>query len=163
MRVCPKCGADNADDCKFCVSCGNAFPEEQPEQVVEPETVVEDAPVYTMPQEPEQVIDDADVNVDGKKSNNTLWLILNIASTVLCCCSNLPSIIGIILAAVGMSKSKNGDEEGALKMQKISMILFIVGIVLALLSALVFFVILPLVGVPFLALFEELMYEMDFY
>lgn len=63
---------------------------------------------------------------------NTLWLILNIVATVLCCCSfsGIASIIGIVFAAMGMSSFNRGDYEDSAKKANIAKILFIVAIAL---------------------------------
>lgn len=108
-------------------------PQETPAQE-EPEQEGYGGPVYTAPQpEPmESMVEDT-----GEKNPATLWLILNIVATVLCCCTNLPAIVGIVFAAIGMSSFKKGDVEDAKSKAKLSMILLIVGVALAIVSTII--------------------------
>ena len=74
----------------------------------------------------------------------TLWLILNIVMTVLCC-GNILGIIGIVYAALGMGAHTRGDYAKMESNTRTSRILFIVGIILGAIGML-FFVIAAAAG-----------------
>ena len=130
MKFCAKCGNANTDEAVFCASCGTpmeqapAAPQASEPVVSVPVTPTYSAPAYSAPMAaaPEEV-----------KNTSTLWLILNIVVTVLCC-GGLFSILGIVFAAMGMGAYKKGDYEEMKKKSKLSMIMFIVGLVLGLIS-----------------------------
>ncbi len=143
MKNCASCGKENLDEAVFCAGCGSplasqSVPEAPPveEPAVEPtvETPVDTAPAEpteapAAPQADAYVYTEPAASAAPAESNKaTLWLILNIVTTVLCCLTNIFSIIGIVFAAIGMSSYKKGDYEDMKKKAKISMILFIVGI-----------------------------------
>lgn len=148
MKNCVSCGKENLDEAVFCSGCGSplaqapeaqaAAPEETAAPAVTEEPVVETAPVTAgepAPQAaPAQSADayaytaPAAPAAPTESNKATLWLILNIVATVLCCLMNIFSIIGIIFAGIGMSSYNKGDYEDMKKKSKIAMILFIVGI-----------------------------------
>lgn len=139
MKYCAKCGNANADEAVFCASCGSpleqapAAPEAAPAPESAPELVPESAPEPSAYSAPTY---DATPAAPAEKNTATLWLILNIVLTVLCC-GNLFGIIGIIFAAIGMGSHGKGNYEDMKKKAKISMIMFIVGIVLGIISIIV--------------------------
>lgn len=168
MKYCTKCGASNEDQARFCANCGQPMPEAEPaapsvDPVVEPpkaqayvpsqevSTPVQETassqqssgysgPVYTAAQP--QVTGSASSAGTTEKGNNpaTLWLILNIVSTVLCCCTNVVSIIGIVFAALGMSSFNKGDIADCESKTKVAKIMFFISLgfgVLSLIIALV--------------------------
>ncbi len=129
MKTCNKCGNSNADEAVFCASCGaplDQAPQAAPEQPAYTAPAYE-TPAYSAP---------AASAVPAEKNKATLWLILNIVLTVLCC-GNIFGIIGIVFAAIGSGSYKKGDYEDMNKKVKISMIMFIVGIVLGLIGLVV--------------------------
>ncbi|MDD4796244.1 MAG: zinc-ribbon domain-containing protein [Eubacteriales bacterium] len=166
MKYCTKCGASNEDQARFCANCGQTMPEAAApsvEPVIEPiveqpqaqeyipsqeasTPVREDVsagqtgsyagPVYTAPQPP--VSGPVDSTAADKGSNPaTLWLILNIVSTVLCCCTNIVSIIGIVFAALGMTAFNKGDAADCESKTKIAKIMFFVSLGFGVLSLII--------------------------
>lgn len=143
MKYCAKCGNANADEAVFCSSCGSpleqapAAPQQSAAPAPEPAAYSAPAP---QPQQPAYTAPAYDTSsaytapaapADGEVKNKaTLWLILNIVATVLCCPSSLFGILGIIFAAIGMGSYKKGDYDDMNKKSKIAMIMFIVAAVL---------------------------------
>ena len=114
MKICNACGATNQDGAVFCAGCGQQLPMDQ-------------APVYAEPAPA----------VQGKNPS-TLWLVLNIVLTVLCCGACVPTItgiIGIIMAALGGSAFNKGDIEGCKGKVKVAKIMFIIGLIFAIIGA----------------------------
>ena len=110
MKTCNNCGTVNQDESTFCSVCGQQLPEAP-------------APVYANPAPAVQ-----------EKNPSTLWLVLNIVLTVLCCGACVPTItgiIGIIMAALGGSAFNKGDIEGCKGKVKVAKIMFIIGMVFA--------------------------------
>ncbi len=151
MKFCSKCGNSNADEAAFCSSCGTplnqapatpAVPEvpqapEVPQPVVETPVAqpVYTAPTYTAPAYDSSAYTAPAAPVEEQKNPATLWLILNIVATLVCCPGSfIFSVIGIILAGMGSSSFKKGDLEDAAKKSKTSMIMFIIGVVVGLLT-----------------------------
>jgi succinate dehydrogenase/fumarate reductase cytochrome b subunit len=144
MKYCSKCGNANADESVFCSSCGT--PMEQapaapaaPQSVPAPEPASYSAPApqqsaYTAPSYDNYSAPTAAVT--ETKNSATLWLILNIVATVLCC-AGLFGILGIVFAAMGMGSFNKGDYEEMQKKSKLSMIMFIIGMVLGVISLIV--------------------------
>ncbi|MDD3242917.1 MAG: zinc-ribbon domain-containing protein [Eubacteriales bacterium] len=131
MKYCTKCGSGNEDQAMFCANCGQAFEQPAAEQPVVEQPVVEqpvEAPAYTEAQ-PAAVVNDPNA-----KNPATLWMILNIVLTVLCCCSNVAAIVGIVFGAIGMSSFNKGNLEDAEAKTKIAKIMFFVGLGLGVLS-----------------------------
>lgn len=163
MKNCASCGKENLDEAVFCAGCGSplasqSVPEAPPveEPAVEPtaETPVDSAPVGApeapaAPQADAYAYTEPAASAAPAQSNKAmLWLILNIVTTVLCCLTNIFSIIGIVFAAIGMSSYKKGDYEDMKKKAKISMILFIVGVAAGVLMLILSFA--GLFAIPFL-------------
>lgn len=134
MKKCEKCGLENSDDSIFCAGCGATLEAAAaPQQPIQPETPAA-AYAYSAPAAP----------APAEKNIATLWLILNIVLTVLCC-GNLLGIIGIIFAAMGMGSFNKGNYEDMKAKTKTAKILFIVGIVLGVIG-LILLIALGVVG-----------------
>jgi flagellar biosynthesis protein FliQ len=136
MKNCEKCGIANTDDAVFCSACGAplaqaSVAEEAPAPVAEPIVTVEpvSAPSYDAYTAPANT-------VPTEKNTATLWLILNIVLTVVCC-GNILGIIGIVFSALGMGAYNKGDYNDMNQKAKIAKILFIVGIVLGVVGLIV--------------------------
>jgi hypothetical protein len=155
MKYCSKCGNANTDEAIFCSSCGSTIDQApaapQPAPAPEPPTYTAPQPVtYTVPQQPiytAPTYDNAYTSPAAPaaeaKNSSTLWLILNIVLTVLCCpFSFIFSVIGIIFAAMGMSSFNKGDFEDMKKKSKISMIMFIVGAAIGLILMIITIVVI---------------------
>lgn len=98
---CPNCGAQNADNAPFCANCGSRFEQQAPAA-----PVYNPAPGYA-PAAPGYV--PAAVTNPGK-GLGIGSMVLGILSLVLWCFYyiSIPgSLVGIILGAVGMKKSKD--------------------------------------------------------
>ena len=135
MKNCGKCGISNADEAVFCSSCG--APLDQASEQPAPAAPVYEAPAYSAPAAPTyETPAYSTPAVPAEKNKATLWLILNIVLTVLCC-GNLFGIIGIVFAAIGMGSYNKGDYEDMNKKVKISMIMFIVGIAMFVIGAII--------------------------
>ncbi len=157
MKYCSKCGNANSDEAVFCSGCGSpleqapAAPQPAPAPEPAPEPVAYTAPVsqptsqqgtYTAPAYDSSAYSAPAAPAGGEVKNKaTLWLILNIVSTVLCC-SGIFGIIGIILAAMGMGSFKRADYEDMNKKSKIAMIMFIIGTVLGLIGEIILIVLI---------------------
>ena len=132
MKFCTSCGANNEDSAVFCASCGNKFAEQETPQA-QAQPVYQAAPSYEA--------NPAPANKGTEEKNPaTLWLILHIALTVLCCCTNVVNIVGIVFAAIAMNKYKQGDVAGGDSNLKIAKILLYVGVGLGVLSGILGFV-----------------------
>ena len=158
MKYCPKCGHSNEDTVQYCGNCGTFLGEAQPAPTapvppVEPvaDPIAPEAPTAEAAPEAEAAPATGYVtdynnayNTSGAgpipaapvSNTATLWLILNIVLTVLCC-GNVVNIIGIVFAALGMSAFNKGDYTQMASQVKISKILFFVGLGLGLLSAII--------------------------
>ena len=166
--ICPACGANLADDLKFCTQCGTALEAapvvEEPvveEPVaeaacdaceVEPEAAQE--PVFDAEIVPESLDFDPEAPIEPEKPADKKPMIFGIISLVLgiislpitCCgytsCFGLPlSIVAIVLGVVGLINSKKADN-------KTARILSIVGVALGALAIVIFVVsfIIGLIG-----------------
>ncbi len=61
-----------------------------------------------------------------KPTDTTLWLIMNIVMTLLCC---MPAgIVGIVLSAMALSKESSHDYKGATEMNKYARLTFFIGL-----------------------------------
>ena len=142
MKFCSKCGNSNTDEAVFCASCGTPLDQAPaapaaPEQPAQPEQPAYTAPTYTAPTYDSSAYTAQAAPVAEQKNSATLWLILNIVATVLCCPNIIVwifSIIGIVTAGLGMSAFKKGDFEEMKKKSKLSMIMFIVAIAIGIVS-----------------------------
>lgn len=132
MKYCAKCGNTNTDEAVFCASCGSPM-----EQAPAAPQAAPEAPAYTAPAYDASAYSAPAAAVTETKNTATLWLILNIVVTVLCC-GGLFSILGIIFAAIGMGSFKKGDYEDMKKKSKLSMIMFIIGLLLGLIFMVIF-------------------------
>jgi uncharacterized membrane protein YvbJ len=115
MKICSRCGAQNGDDSVFCSKCGNsmaASPVMMAQQVNYVQQPVESNP-------------------------GTLWLVLNIVFTVLSCCFNIFTIIGIIFGAISVSKYNKGLYADARSNANVSKWLFIVSIILGVIGVVI--------------------------
>lgn len=148
MKQCNQCSAGNADDALFCSQCGARFEQEYSVPAVPQADAwdpsresrdgvlrpVSDSPqqheappvqsVYTPPVSARQPVD---------KGNSALWLALNIAMAILCCCTlvgSIPAIIGIVFAGMAISKANAGYADTARQYERWAMILFFVTLVL---------------------------------
>jgi hypothetical protein len=104
---CPNCGAQNADNAPFCANCGSRFEQQAPA-----------APTYAPPAAPAYAptgyapaggYTPAPVSNPGK-GLGVAAMILGIISLVLWCTvyvSIFTSIVGLILGAIGLKKSKD--------------------------------------------------------
>lgn len=145
MKYCSKCGNANTDEAVFCAGCGS--PLEQAPTVAQsapaPEPVTYTAPapqqpVYTAPAYDSSAYSAPAAPAGEVKNKATLWLILNIVITVLCCpFSFIFSVIGIIMAGMGMSSFNKGDYDDMNKKSKLSMIMFIIGLAVGLLATII--------------------------
>ncbi len=159
MKYCPKCAHSNEDTVQYCGNCGTFLGEAQsaPEAPIPPvESVAEPVAPEAPAAEATPVVEAAPLSgsytTDYNNAYNTteagqipaapvsntatLWLILNIVLTVLCC-GNVVNIVGIIFAALGMSAFNKGDYTQMASQVKISKILFFVGLGLGLLFAVI--------------------------
>lgn len=151
MKTCANCGRGNADGAVFCQGCGATL-----EQAKAAGAAAGAVQAYSNPAA-------GAVQAGAAEQNKALvWLILNIAATLLCCCANLFGILGIIFAAVGMSSYKKGNYEDMRKKSKLAMIMFIiaaVGLVIGWVAVFLSSFILPvlvamipaLASIPFIA------------
>ena len=128
---------------KFCESCGN--------EINESDTFCSRCgkPLHLVMGEPNNKV---------TNDNNMVGVIGFVTSIVnmLLCCGSL-SIIPLILCGMGIAKSNRTDGEGK--------ILSIIGLVLAILSAFIFFltVLLPMLfAVPMIPIFGEIFEEMSY-
>jgi uncharacterized membrane protein len=150
MKFCAKCGNANTDEAVFCGSCGTPM-EQAPAapptaEAAVPQPAAPAPPAYEAPAYSGAAYAAPAAPAPAEVKNTaTLWLILNIVATVLCCPSALFSIIGLILAAMGMSSFKKGDYEDMRKKAKFAMILFIVTLVLGIIGW-----IITMIGAPVL-------------
>lgn len=139
MKYCAKCGNSNVDEAVFCSSCGSPLdqapaapqpPAPDPTAYSAPATIQQ---TYTAPSYDTSSAYTAPAATTGDVKNKaTLWLILNIVVTVLCCPSALFGILGIIFAGIGTSSFKKGDYVDVGKKSKLAMIMFIIAVVLGL-------------------------------
>lgn len=167
MKYCSKCGSANPDDAAFCAQCGT--PVEQAPAAPQAPQEPAPSTFYSAPAAPEaprEAPAPSAYNTDAgsyftnpapaaqstaqsgpvysaaptQSNPNTLWLILNIVATVLCCCSlsGIASIVGIVFAAMGMSSYNRGDYEDSAKKANIAKILFIVTMALGVLLYIIF-------------------------
>ena len=161
MKYCPKCGHSNEDTVQYCGNCGTFLGEAQPAPAapvppVEPvaDPIAPEAPTAEAAPEAEAAPATGYVtdynnayNTSGAgqipaapvSNTATLWLILNIVLTVLCC-GNVVNIVGIVFAALGMSAFNKGDYTQMANNVKVSKILFFVGLGLGLLMIIGFIV-----------------------
>jgi len=138
MIQCSWCGASNPDESRFCSACGKDVTVPKPEpKVVEPQVVIDQA---VSPQDKELA--------EKAKTQNVIWLVLNIISSLMGCCFVLPlvfGIIGIVFSSQGLSLSKTNVLASKAK-AKTAMIMFIVGISIAVLSWIIYLIVIVLVG-----------------
>ena len=85
--ICKNCGAEVADETKFCQNCG---------AMIEAEPVPAEAPVYEA------------VPVEQPAGPGLVWGILGLAFG----CSFFASFLGIIFSAIGISKAKKYTKQG---------------------------------------------------
>ena len=158
--ICPACGANLADDLKFCTQCGTAL-EAAPvaEEAIAEEAVAEEAcdacafepeavqePVFDAEIAPESLDFDPEAPVEPEKPADKKPMIFGIISLVLgiislpitCCgytsCFGFPlTIAAIVLGVVGFINSKKADN-------KTARILSIVGIALGAVAIVIFVV-----------------------
>ena len=152
---CNKCGLENENGAKFCASCG--APAEQA-----PATPVQEAPVQQQipqqappvqqtppPAQPMQGFNQAPQFSEptfqpgvGTPVNGTVYLVLSIIVTILCC---LPlGIAGIVFATKINQLNLIGDYEGAKKAAKTSMIFTIIGAVSVVVVAIFYFILVAI-------------------
>ena len=151
--ICPACGANLADDLKFCTQCGTAL-EAAPvaEEAIAEEAVAEEAcdacafepeaaqePVFDAEIAPESLDFDPEAPVEPEKPADKKPMIFGIVAIVLgvlgipsgCCfafCGGTPFFIGtVVMSIIGIIGAKKSGNKTAL-------ILSIVGIVLAVLT-----------------------------
>jgi hypothetical protein len=149
MKYCSKCGNANIDEAVFCAGCGSplaqapAAPQPStpaPAPVAAPAAPAPapEKPAYSAPAQPSYAAPAYDAGYTGPdvqtKNTSTLWMILNIAATLLCCPGALFSIIGLIFAIMGSGSFNKGNYEDMAKKTKLSTVLFIVAAVLGLLG-----------------------------
>jgi hypothetical protein len=172
MKKCNKCNYENSDESVFCAGCGSPLeqapaPVEEAPAAEEATQVVESAPVTAdepaAQPVPVQTFDSSAYSAPvtsaapAESNKATLWLILNIVATVLCCCMNVFGIVGIIFAAIGMGSYKKGNYEDMKKKSKIAMILFFIAI-----ASVVLFWILSIVSpmllsfIPFMSNIQDI-------
>lgn len=177
MNKCSKCNFDNFDDAVFCAGCGSPLekapePEAAPPaeaapevaQAPEPEAApaAPEAPAATPEPVPAQAVEPSAYSAysapaapiaPAESNKATLWLILNIVATVLCCCANVFSIIGIIFSAIGMSSYSKGNYEDMRKKANVGKIMFIIGAICVVVGWIVSFV-FPIIfsTLPFLSI-----------
>lgn len=134
MKYCTKCGTPNEDDVLKCTNCGEGFE-------VESETPVAETPdtAYTVPQPAAPLSQNP---IAGEKNPVTLWLILNIVLTAMCCLTNLAGIIGIVFAAIGMGSFNKADMADAQAKAKIAKIMFFIGLGLGILGIILYVVVI---------------------
>ena len=140
--ICPKCGAQLADDSKFCPNCGAAVEAPPVVNAYAPQnntyTYTEPTPVYTAP------VQNAPA---AGNDNSTSVLVFGILGLSFACSFYL-SLLGIIFSAVAKKKAKAyeaayGDTSGKVRVGKrLAKAGTIIGIIL-----LVFFVIYLIVMV----------------
>jgi len=108
--ICPRCGAQNMDGVSFCVSCGAQLPSHTPITPEVPQQNVSygqqqqyQQPQYQQPQQPPPY-GSGSTSSYGNQSNNDMFapknyqteaIIVTIIS-LLCCCSPISVILGII-------------------------------------------------------------------
>ena len=131
MKYCSKCGFSNEDNAAFCASCGENVQDSVPQAPAQAPTET----YYTPPVQTPVYTNQEPVSTDGKNPA-TLWLILNIVATVICC-GNLINIVGIIFAAIGMGSFNKGEYADAESKTKTAKILFWVGLGLGVLSLII--------------------------
>lgn len=159
MKTCSKCGYENPDESVFCAGCGS--PLAQADSTVSETPAAEAAPVTADEPSPQptpvQTIDTSAYTMSSAASapaetnKATLWLILNIVATAVCCCANIFGIVGIIFAAIGMSSYKKGNYEDMNKKAMIAKIMFIIAAV-ALVLGWIIAIVSPLLSfLPFLS------------
>ena len=125
MSFCPSCGANNADDSAFCISCGarlqNNAPQSQPMytqpvQPVSPQPIytqqaytqpVQSQPVYAQPTPVMPVGATLGANDPELAKNVLIMGILAVAFTI----TVWISFLGIVFGAIGLSKAKKFTEE----------------------------------------------------
>ncbi|MGI5878711.1 MAG: zinc-ribbon domain-containing protein [Christensenellales bacterium] len=170
MKQCKQCGAANSDDALFCSQCGARVEHEYSVPVVPDAgawdssresgdgifSPVSDSPgqyqtpqsVYTPPVSARQPVD---------AGNSALWLALNIALAILCCCTlvgSIPAIIGIVFAGMAISKANAGYADTARQYERWAMILFFATLVLGIVIY-VLFIATGQFGLTYLPNFRE--------
>lgn len=118
MAYCPKCGFQNADNAIYCARCASALAAGQGHGS---QTVV--------------VVGNGAQQAPAGSNPGTVWLWLNIVMTVLCCCSNILSIIGIIFGAMSVSKFNSGLYAESRSNANVAKWMFIIGLILGALGA----------------------------
>jgi hypothetical protein len=136
MKYCNKCGAEGADEAKFCPRCGESFAVA---------SQLDQGPVTFSGADmggTNKATYGASGTMEAPKNNTMLWLIINIAVTVLCCCTGggLLSIIGIVFAVLAMNKYKAGDIAGGKNFEKVAMIMAFVAIGISIILGLIMLV-----------------------
>jgi hypothetical protein len=110
MKYCSKCGCVNDGAYEACLRCGT------------PLSQAPGAPAALAVED----IGAQDVEVSNTSS---LWLMLNIAATLLCCPGFLFSVAGIVFAALGSERFAQGDLPGMRKRSNTSMVLFLIAVI----------------------------------
>jgi hypothetical protein len=157
MKNCTNCGKGNMDEAVFCASCGTPLPTSEVQQAASPIVTETPAPVVTETPVPVQTVEGSAYSAPvapaapAESNKATLWLILNIVATVLCCCANIFGIVGIIFAGIGMSSYKKGDYEDMNKKSKLAMIMFIIAAVSVVIGWIIAIVSPLLASLPFLS------------
>jgi hypothetical protein len=136
MRYCPKCASVNPDDMAFCPRCGTSM--EYAPYARAAANAGDTRPDAALPAEDSQSAPAQDAILPEpaimpppapQKTNvSTVWMILNITATVVCCPGFLFSVPGIIFAALGSESFKRGDTKDAGNKSIISMVFFILGV-----------------------------------
>jgi len=136
MKYCTKCGTPNDDNVPKCSNCSEIF---EVEGTIPPPPPVNSPEIaYTVPQPPPPLSQNP---IAGEKNPVTLWLILNIILTALCCLTNIAGIIGIIFSAIGMGSFNNANMADAQAKAKIAKIMFFVGLGLGVLGIIIYVVV----------------------
>ncbi|MGI6315954.1 MAG: CD225/dispanin family protein [Christensenellales bacterium] len=122
MKYCNQCNLYFEDNANWCSNCGEELRAIQETQPAAEETFAAEAPAaeetkyipYTPPAQQEQVVYN-DPNVQPSGGSTTLWLVLSIITTAMCCFAfGIPAI----LAAVAAKKAE-GRGDILLRNQKV--------------------------------------------
>ncbi len=124
MSFCPKCGYQNSDQAIYCGRCGSSLTGQG----------------YAQPGGPTVVVVGNSVQQAPVGSNSGMvWLWVNIAFTVLGCCTNPLFWVGIIFGGISVSKYKNGLYAEAKSSANVAKWLFwialILGVIVTVISA----------------------------
>lgn len=110
---CPKCGSKNADDSKFCVSCGAVLPKDFNNNN-EPTVIIHQ---YQMPEKKKY---------SGKAIAGFVLSLVGLPYFMIFVCG----LLGLIFSILGISETKNDERKGGT--------LAIAGIVISILDLLLF-------------------------